>query len=373
MDIFNHSHVNKLLDVSQNINLTGYIPTLRSNGTEENRIAIKNFLQNTENLLKENGFSEELCKAWLKPIKNILLDEENQRFLSDCIAIFRIETHCSIHYLPIQVKAYEGLSKDFYLVPVTPLLDVDNSAYVITVSPEKIRVLHFTDTQIEELDFSEDFPQNLTEAHWHIDRNRSLQSHGSRTEEMHGHGAGKDSKEEDIKRFYRDVKTGLEGFFKSKTDDIILAGVDKSVSLFKKVFGNKHVLDNYITGNHDDTSILDLHFHGKSVLDYKQRKEKYSLQIDNLHPSKKVKQSGAIVNKSLKGLVDTLYLNSADVQISGKVFLNGLAAEGDDEGSNTLETDYVNEALINTLKTGGQVCVNPRATHGKEMLATLRF
>lgn len=356
MSLFTKENIVQLENLKTNLNLTILVPTYRANNDEQNRIGLKNAVKKAEQELEKNGQSEEEIKELLKPLNALFEKEHFWDHQSDTLAIFLNSNLFEYYMLPISVDKITYVGNDFYLKPLLNLLEGHGVAHIMTVSPNSVRLLSITDYKVMEHDISAEFPQNIEESKWHMDNEASLQSHGSGKSMYHGHGGGKDDKEEDIKRFFRDVYTGLENFFKGEKHKVILAGVDNTVRLFKETFHYSNFSAVHISGNHDETHMLDLHAEARAILDAEQEEElsnEISALNDKLHTAQAEQSLDQIIKASSTGKIDTLYIKE-NVRKWGYYNEETHSIEHSNEKSNG-QIDLLNQSAIQTILHGGTV------------------
>lgn len=356
MSLFTKENFIHLESSKTDLNLTLFIPTYRANNDEKNRIALKNATKEVEKILTKHEVAEDDLKDIMKPLKELYDQAHFFDHQSDTLAIFMNADIFEYYMLPISAPQMVHSGKDFYLKPLVNFLDEREVAHIMTVSPENVRLLSITDHEVTEHDISDQFPDNLEESHWHTDRNATLQSHGARKSSLHGHGAGKDSKDEDIKRFFRDVKTGLENFFRGEKHAIVLAGVDDTVRLFKETFNYDHFTEDHISGNHDDTHALDLHAEAIEILNSK-RDEVIKTEVKDiqnlLHTSRAENSIDEIYRASQHGRIDTLFL--LEKATEWKNIESETLAAADAKDNTNEQVDLLNQAAIQTILNGGTV------------------
>ncbi len=357
MSLFTKENLIHLHNSKTDLNFTLFVPTYRANNDEKNRIGLKNAIKETEEILaKDHEMDEDNMKDFLKPLRALYDQPHFFNNQSDTLSIFMNADIFEYYTLPVSAPKMVHCGNYFYFKPLVNLLYEREVAHIMTVSPENVRLLSFTDYKVIEHDISDQFPDNLEESHWHTDRNVTLQSHGGRKSALHGHGAGKDSKDEDIKRFFRDVKTGLENFFRGEKHKIILAGVDDTVRLFKETFNYDHFTEDHIAGNHDETHALDLHAEALAILDAEEN-EVIRTDVDRvynlLHTSQAESLPKEIISASRNGRIDTLYLleKATEWETIQPESLDISKSAGD----TNLRVDLLNQSAIYTILNGGTV------------------
>ena len=357
MKLIQKKHIEHLKELESDINISVYIPTYIANNKELNRIGFKNTLSELEDKLKEKGLNEERISNLLKPLIDLESSSEDfWNFQSKGLVAFLNENVFEFATVPIRFEHQNLVEDYFYFRPVLPLLDEEYDVLVMSVSPQNIQLFNAKKYEMIEFDIEDLFPQNLEESHWHIDKNKILKNHESGETIFHGQGGGKDSKEERVKRFFRDVYTGLEDFFKGEKRTLILAGTDKTVDLFKQSFHYKFIHEKHISGNHDETSVEELYEKVNDIITNdldKEMSESLSKIDDVKHKEIVQTDIKEIVKASITGRIDSLYIKPS-AKKWGYIDNEKLSIKLSKSKTNG-EVDLYDRAAIETLLKGGKV------------------
>ena len=356
MKLFSKSNIKKLEEKKRDFNISVFVPTYRAHKDDQNLIAFKNAIKEVHHKLAEHGYSDDEIKKLIRPLTDLQSKEGFWGQQSDGLAVFMNETYFELHTVPVHFEPISYVGKEFYVKPMLPLINQKNELYLMTISSNQIALFECEDYSISELDISKDFPQSVKESNWHINKKSTLQSHGMKSSDVHGHGAGNDKEEEAIKRHFRDVNTGLESFFKGKTKPLLLAGVDHIVRLFKETFNYEHILDEHISGNHDNSSLLELHERAMMIMSDKNQEDLESDFRDLkeiMHTARTETEIDKILKAVVTGKVHTLYLNG-DHKDWGSFDPNKLEVKHTAAKTNG-QIDLVNTAALKTILNGGEV------------------
>lgn len=358
MKLLSKEYIQNLKTRETDYNVSIFIPTFEANKDEQNRIGFKNAIKEVKSTLKNHNVSEERIESILKPIEKLANIEGFWSQQAKGLSIYANEHVMEYARLPIHFEAMTYVGEEFYFKPVLSLLDEDYKAYLMSVSSNKIRLFSVSKHEIVEHNIENEFPKNLDESHWHLDREKTLQGHQSGRTIFNGQGAGKDTKEEDIKRFFRDVNTGLEDLFRGEKTKLILAGTEETIHFFKQSFQYNFIHENHIQGNHDETTALDLYKNVMEILD----KDYHEQLAADLHKVKEIKHTNKVstsikevVKSSIIGNVETLYIKKGETKWA---YINNdnLSVEIQKEKTNG-QVDAINSAAIETLLKGGEVKV----------------
>ena len=356
MKLLTKKYIENLKSKETNCNISIFVPTYIANNDEKNRIGFKNALKDVESKLNEYGVDEEKIDTLLKSINSVQENPDFWKYQSKGLVIYANESVLDFAQLPKRFNAFTYVGEDFYFKPVLSFIEEDSHAYLMTVSPNKVRLFTVSSYEIVEHDISDEFPKNVDESHWFTDRNKTLQGHNSGRTIFHGQGGGKDAKNEDIKRFFRDVNTGLEDFFRGRKHPLILAGVTETVMLFKDSFHYDNIWDSHISGNHDSTHYSELYDEVTAILN-ENKLEKLTHNLKELneikHTDKVVNSLEEIVKLSLTGKIDTLYIKNNTTKW-GYIDKNKNSIKIEKEKSNG-QVDIVNTVAVETILNGGEV------------------
>ncbi len=358
MRLLSTEYIKNLKSRERDYNISIFIPTFKANKDELNRIGFKNAIKEVKEKLMSDDLDDYRIDSIIKTISKIEDEQDFWSYQAEGLAIYANEHIMEFARLTIHFKQFIYVGNEFYFKPVLPLLEEDNNAYLMAVSPNKIRLFSVSKYEIIEHDISSEFPKDIDESHWFMDREKTLQGHNAGRTIFHGQGGGKDSKEEDVKRFFRDVYTGLEDLFRNEKTQLILAGTDETVNLFKESFHYNFTCEEHIPGNHDDTKSEELYKSAMSILNEKRKLKLRSeiLNIKDLKHTKKVERSiKNIVKSSINGKVDKLYIKQNETKW-GYLNTDDMSIKLEKSKTNG-QLDLLNTAAIETLMNGGEVSI----------------
>ena len=154
-----------------------FLPTHRvSAQAEQDRIRLKNLLQQADSSLRAKGMGAGEVRELLEPAMRLDRDGSFWRHQSDGLAIFLAPGFARDDRVPQSFQELAVVSDRFHLKPLLPLLTGDGRFYVLAISQESVRLLEGTRDSVAELDLS-DVPQSLAEALKYDDPERQLQFH----------------------------------------------------------------------------------------------------------------------------------------------------------------------------------------------------
>ncbi len=356
MELFTKEHLKELIEKQADLSISVFVPTYRANRNDENYIGFKNAVKEVKSNLTERGLEEEEIKDLMEPLVQMLDDEEFWKFQSDGLAVFRTKDTFEYFTVPLHFENFTYIGAEFYLKPMVDLLSHDEEFYLMAISLNKIRLFDCTRYSLEEIDISGMFPENVEASKWFKDENPTQQSHSLPTNELHGHGANKDSRTDDIRRFFRDVKTGMRDFFRGKRKKLMLAGVDHVVELCRETLDYPYTYETHIYGNHDDTNPLLLHEQAVSIIEQQfnvKLQEEVDSTVEMLDTDMAGKDLKQIVKASVSGKIDKLFVKNREVAwgyFDEEQFKVEPTASKDNG-----EICLLNKAAVETILNGGTV------------------
>jgi hypothetical protein len=249
-----------------------FLPThIAGPNIQQDPIRFKNLVSKAEEQLVENGMRRATAEKFLQPAKD--LDQPDfWRHQRDGLAIFIADNFFQYYRLPLNFEELVVTGKRFHLKPLMPLLSGDGRFFVLALSLNKVRLFEGSRDRIMEINLNslDEVPQSLQEAVYAYE-DAENQTHmadkgtispagapGSDPGVLHGRGVDEDL-EEKKRRFCSYLDKGLQEFLRDKQAPLILAAVEKLVSSYKDMNSYQHLLDEYIEGNPDVSTLEDIH------------------------------------------------------------------------------------------------------------------
>ncbi|MFP4664467.1 MAG: hypothetical protein ACLFM1_08565 [Bacteroidales bacterium] len=363
-ELFNQSDFERLAKVHEPHCLSIFIPTFRAGQEVKQEHAsktLKNVLKDVRQDLADRNFSENETEAFLRPVVKLVDDKEFWTLQSDGLALFLTDKGMEMFKIPIHFEAYHYLADHHFLKPLIPMLNKDNTFYLLALSIENLKLYECTPHTIAEIDTS-DFPQQLEDVvgydkvpdHLNL---RSGQDDQGRAI-YHGHGSAKDSRPEEIKKFVREVDKQICTIIGDQSVPLILATDEQLHGVFRQVSKYKSLADTFIPGNPEHDDVVELHQIAYEKLQDKfgkKKKEKINAFLNVSATGKAITDIANIVPASVHGQIDSLFIRR-DKDAFGLY----------DKANNTVIIDeekmpqnasLYNLAAINTILNSGNVYV----------------
>ncbi len=318
--LFNTDNFKNLANTHEPLCLSVYIPTFRAGKGVKEEFAqknLKNIIKQVRELLHKRNLNENETEVFLRPLINLLDEKDFWANQSDGLAIFyNSENNIELFEVPIHFTPHYYLSDHYYLKPLVPMLNTDDTFYILSISPEKVQLHESTPYTIAEVDTS-DFPQSLKDVVGSELEPPTLQHQsGSGTNReaiYHGHGGGKDDANEELIKYLQAIDKQLNDLLPNEEVPLILACDTKIFGHYKKISKYKNLADELIAGNPGTYTALELHEQAKRLLSEHFGKEK-ELKKDRFRDfsatGKALTDIADIVPAAVHGRVDTLFIQS---------------------------------------------------------------
>ncbi len=205
-------------------------------------------------------------------------------------------------------------------------------------------------------------PQTLEEAVGTDYEQKSLQFRSGQTmspdsASYHGHGAGEmPEKKEEIQKYFRAVNEGLMKMIHDEHVPLVLACVDYLYPIFMEKSDYKYLHEEFIEGNHDQTSAADLQARSWNIVGDqfdKDREKELARFEEKLSAAKASYNETEVIPASLIGQTETLFIRKGS-EIWGrydpedhKVHIDAVQRAGN--------TELINRAAVETIKNKGKV------------------
>lgn len=279
---------------------------------------LKSQLQKAKEILKNKNKHESEIEKQLSPAYKLIEDSGFWTHQLDGLAIFISDDFFEYHQLPYKVETTTFISDRFLLKPLLYSFSDNKIYYILTLSLDKIRLLEATEYGIHELDLEKILPEGVNEVLSYYQFEQSLQMRSQQIgttgndKIYHGQGGGKADNTPYIKEYFRKVNDELSRFFSSSNQSqMVLAGVEYLIPIYKEINSLANLADNFINGNHDHTKPGDLHEKANEIMKpyqlelQKKRVEKYNQLAGSGKTSYDLEE---IVKAAVNGRVEALFL-----------------------------------------------------------------
>lgn len=340
-----------------------YLPTSRTGQVPEDRIRFKNVLAEAEDKLLEGKvflqkrLNEKAIRQILAPAYELLEKEEFWLHLSDGLVLFISKGFLEYFILPIKFKPFVYIGRTFYVRHLFPLVANEDRFFLLALSQGEVRFFeghnhHITPVIIEDL-VPENIDKVLTE------QESTLQAHSGRQGNaiFHGQGAGKDQKNIDLEKYFRQVDNGLMKMLHDEDAPLIIAAVDYLVPIYKGLSRYSNIVDAHISGNPENDDAVLLHEKAMYIMrkiHQQDRQQKKSGFAYFLAEGKASLSFLHIVTAAKEGKIDTLFVDKDTPVVWGDQESTGYPVKLEKE-QNYYNTCLLNYAAIEVWRNGGTV------------------
>lgn len=343
-----------------------YIPTYRAGKGVEDRLRFKNALADAAQELvdSEKGVTEKDAIKYLAPAFGLLNDDSFWSHLSDGLAVFIGEDHFSFFVTPVDFAQFVHVHDHYYLRHLIPLISKESRFFVLALSQNEVRFFEGHRSSIVPVVIDDLIPDGMKEIVASENKPMNLQSHGGKSSGAiyHGHGGGKDDKDENLKKYFRQIDDGLMQMLHDENAPLIIYSVDAQIPVYKDVSNYSNIYNQSISGNPENDDPVLIHEKAWATIEdhFSKEKEETKQRFNqNLADGKASFYLPDIVIAAINGKVDALFVDKNSGAEWG-IF---------DKNSNAItihkkrQKDSIcllNKAAITTFQSGGTVYNVPR-------------
>lgn len=352
-----------------------YLPMERRGPeTRQNPLVLKVAIGEVHSLLLDAGMRRPDADAYLEPAARLVEDSDFWQHQEDGLAVFLDRRGLRSFRLPTSFERRIAVTDRFQIKPLLPILSTDGEFYVLALSHNEVRLLRGSRWRVSELELT-DVPTSLKDALWYRDPETALQGHatsaGATTLAFHGHGMGKESSDEELRAFFRQVDDGI-GSIITDNAPVVLSGVGYLLPLYRDVTDLK-IAEGGVEGNPEELSAQELHDEAWPLVAdlFDERRRLAQDRFESSAPDGTAWKVTDAVTAAAEGRVETLFV-PADQERWGTFDPSTLEVHVDgDEHSD----DLYDVAAAVTLGHGGDVFVvdSGEIPGSGEVAAVLRF
>ncbi|MFW6224215.1 MAG: hypothetical protein ACOC4R_01010 [Bacteroidota bacterium] len=264
--IIPESKVKELAQVHEPQCVSIFIPTQRE-GKEVNenqpQIMLKNSIQDLEKDLDAVGMKPREKEAFLKPLWDLQEDGLFWRHQSDGLAIFRNHNRFEYYTLPVHFDPAYYFNEHFYLLPVMPMFNNDGFFYILSLNLQHVKLYEASAHTIGEIYIEDLVPQRLEDAVGYDYEETTLQNRPAEGHlqnfATHGHGAGKDDIDHEVRTFLYAVNDGLMKILNDQKAPLVLVIDDQHIGEFSRICKYKFLHDDHARVNPRDLDMYKIH------------------------------------------------------------------------------------------------------------------
>lgn len=348
----------------------------------QNNTRVKNAIKAAARLLDEKKRDAALAEQLMAPLQNWAREARDWSGDQKGIAIFRSPDLFEIFHTPLELPETVTVADHFAIAPLLPLLNADQTFYLLALSQKHIRLLRCTANRSEEVPLPDTIPTTLWEDkqtdqpdHDQDNRGAAGPSVGGMKGVVSTTNTDREDRDEYLLHFYKHVSKGVAELLKNETAPLVVAGVDYEIALFRRENSYPHLAEQGVHGAADGLKGGELH---KRALEAVQPHFEAPLkQVIERFEKQGVDRGSSTVKEIVKGAFDG--------RVSELILAEGAHYMGNfDEATHSVrghkqplpgDEDLLNAAAVQTILHSGQVFVVPpsKVPHGAPAIALFRY
>lgn len=260
MSVVKRETLENLISKTSNLNLSIFIPThIRGEEGKQDHLKFKNMLQRIRRDLEGKGWKENQIDNLFKGSEELINDIDFWLHQNKGLVLYMNEDYFEYFKIPLSPEENYYLSENFLITPLLELQNHHEVYHILAVSQAQTRFYKVTPEEITQINL-DDVPTSMEEHLKYHEVEQNMQQHTGTAGRMSGgggvfHGQGPEFHEDkEIELFLKHIESEVSKILKRGNSPLVLAGLDKMVSHYKKVNHYKNTLDNCIIGSVDAKS-----------------------------------------------------------------------------------------------------------------------
>ena len=351
-----------ILDIIANAgeqSISIYLPTHKTGEeVQQDPIRLKNMLSQIENELAASGMKQDKIDQLLAEPRKLLNQPLFWQHGDQGLALFITEDYFEHFRVPLDFKQRYLIDSYFLVTPLLPMISLEGTYCLLTVSQKNVRLLRATRDSVNEIALK-DSPTSIEEFKKFDVVERNLQHHSGQGQGpaiFHGQGSGNDYDRKMVEEYLKTIETEVTNILRKRNDPLILAGVDEATSIYKKANHYNRLLDSTIKGNPDQKSNEQIRDEGFEIIKSYFLKDMYAdiERFGDLSGTmKRSEDLSYIVEGAYYGKVESLFIPIGE-HSWGRFDEHNDVVHLSQEQRNG-EHDLINLAAIKTITQGGDV------------------
>ena len=269
MNSITHVTLQPLLEISADTKVSIYMPTHRtptSPHINEDRIRYKNLVRQARDALQKKNIEESEIQAITKQLEAKLEDDEFWQRTSRGLGIFADKTKCDFFILPVECDEHLTVEKNFDITPLLVLHSYDKPYHLLVLAVHNPKLYRGDMYGLKPVDIS--FPSspedalNIDEMFSNSQTQRGGATLGGGDVRMgtHGQGDSREAGNEERLKYFRIIDEKIASAKEVNSSyPLLIAGVQSEVTEYKNNSKYTTIMEAYISGNHTETELQDLH------------------------------------------------------------------------------------------------------------------
>jgi hypothetical protein len=264
--------------------------------------------------------------------------------------------------MPVAPESEVMCQKAFYVSPLIPILACKQYFYLLVISKQKCKLFRADAFGMEHIDVP-DLPDDMMEIKRISEKDASTvrigTSSGTGGANFHGMGGGNPDEKANIATYFEYVDDILfRQIFNTENAPLLLAGVEYLIPIYKSVCDYHNVCAEAMTGSHEHDEKHELYKQARDIMQpyFRQPLEKALTIYANQSATELTSSIPAdVIPAAYYGRISHIFVKKAE-HIWGTFDENTseLNLDGTEGGD---VDDLLDEALIKTIRNGGEVYV----------------
>lgn len=343
-----------------------YMPLHPKNGErQQDALRLRNLLKEAEQKLTANGATNFERDALLDQAHAFLEAMSLEDSSAKGLVLFSAPPFFAVYPCPLSFSDRVMVDQHLYIKPLLPLLIETGAFYVLTLSENRVRLLHGTREGLSEITVPE-MAQSLKQAlaseqveKQHQVRTIGLRAGtGARMGLFYGRGEGTDDEKDRLTRFLTMISHRVDQALRAEHAPLIAAGVESLVSIYRAVNEYVGLTEEFVPGNPERWSGEALHERAWSIaqLKFKAPLEQALKRYEQLGGTPRASRAlRRIMPAALQGRIETLFLEAEQDRWGYLHPETGALSLHNEHESN--DQELLNLAAIRTLRADGDVFV----------------
>lgn len=319
--------IEELSQINDNPCISIFIPTHRSgfNNAKIDQLSFKNALNDARTQMEQQGLEPNEMHGILQAGYELLENDSFWTKLSDGLAVFISPSRFEYFELPIAFNSYVFVGRNFHLRPLLPMFTGDGRFFLLALSQNEVRFFEGQRNSITPVIIEDLVPEDMEEAFAFSEPVAHLQAHSggdlSSRGIYHGHGKGKDEKNKQLEKYFRQVDNGLMEILHDEKAPLLVAAVDYLVPIYQEISQYANIMPFSVKGNPENDSPVQLHEKAWSLMQPYFKEEQQSLANNfqsNFALEKADISAYAVIPAAINGRVDTLFIDKDEPNLWGQ-------------------------------------------------------
>ncbi|MGI8742217.1 MAG: hypothetical protein ACR2NN_06530 [Bryobacteraceae bacterium] len=348
----------------------------------QNHTRLKHAIETAGQLLADKTQAAVQAKPLMATLHDLARETQDWSGDHKSLALFRSPEMFQVFRLALEVPESVTVGDHFMIAPLLPLLNADQTFYILALSQKHIRLLRCAGHSSEEVPLPDSVPATLWEDkqsdqpdHDQNNRGSAGPSVGAMKGVMSTTNTDREDRDEYLLHFYKHVSKGVNELLKNESAPLVIAGVDYEIALFRRENSYPYLAEGAVHGAADGLKGGELHKRAlEAVQSYFEAPLKQALERFE-------KQGNDRSSTTVKEIVKAAF----DGRVSELILAEGARYMGNfDESTDSVrghkqplpgDEDLLNAAAAQTILHAGHVFVVPasKVPHGAPAIALFRY